>query len=107
MGKRTTVVNFWTIEEYENIITSVTDRTAHIMFQIFYYSGFRCGEFLALTLEDIDFENNKISISKSLRRAGGKDIITSPKTPKSVRTVAMPALRKSEFTICDTLTQVI
>lgn len=97
MGKRTTVVNFWTIEEHERIIDSVTDRTAHIMFQIFYYSGFRCGEFLALTLEDIDFENNKIFISKSLRRAGGKDIITSPKTPKSVRTVVMPAFVMNEL----------
>lgn len=56
MGKRTTVVNFWTIEEYQKILSSVTDKTAHIMFQVFYYSGFRCGEFLALTLEDIDFK---------------------------------------------------
>lgn len=56
MGKRTTVVIFWTIEEYQKILSSVTDKTAHIMFQVFYYSGFRCGEFLALTLEDIDFK---------------------------------------------------
>ena len=97
MGKRTTVVNFWTIEEYQKILSSVTDKTAHIMFQVFYYSGFRCGEFLALTLEDIDFEKNKISISKSLRRAGGKDIVTSPKTPKSVRTISMPGFVMDEL----------
>lgn len=97
MGKCTVVVNFWTIEEYEKILSSVTDKTAHIMFQVFYYSGFRCGEFLALTPEDIDFEKNKISISKSLRRAGGKDIITSPKTPKSVRTISMPGFVMDEL----------
>ncbi len=97
MGKRTTVVNFWTIEEYQKILSSVTDKTAHIMFQVFYYSGFRCGEFLALTLEDIDFEKNKISIPKSLRRAGGKDIVTSPKTPKSVRTISMPGFVMDEL----------
>lgn len=67
------------------------------MFQILYYSGFRCGEFLAITLEDIDFESNKISISKSLRRAVGKDIITSPKTPKSVRTIVMPTFVMDEL----------
>ena len=67
------------------------------MFQVFYYSGFRCGEFLALTLEDIDFEKNKISIPKSLRRAGGKDIVTSPKTPKSVRTISMPGFVMDEL----------
>ena len=97
MGKRTTVVNFWTIDEYEKILSSVTDKTAHVMFQVFYYSGFRCGEFLALTLNDIDFKNNKISISKSLRRAGGKDIITSPKTPKSVRTISRPGFVMREL----------
>lgn len=97
MGKRTTVVNFWRIEEYQKILSSVTDKTAHIMFQVFYYSGFRCGEFLALTLGDIDFEKNKISISKSLKRAGGKEIVTSPKTTKSVRTISMPGFVMDEL----------
>ena len=67
------------------------------MFQVFYYSGFRCGEFLALTPADIDFKNNKISISKSLRRTGGKDIVTTPKTPKSVRTISMPEFVMDEL----------
>lgn len=45
---------------------------------------------LALTPQDIDFENNVIKITKSYQRLQGKDIITDPKTPKSKRVISMP-----------------
>lgn len=48
-------------------------------------------ELLALTLADIDFKNNSISINKSFQRIHGNDVITPPKTPKSIRTVSVPA----------------
>ena len=48
------------------------------------------GELLALTPQDIDFENKVIRITKSYQRLQGKDIITDPKTPKSKRVISMP-----------------
>ena len=47
-------------------------------------------ELLALTPQDIDFDNKIIRITKSYQRLEGKDVITDPKTPKSKRNVSMP-----------------
>ena len=63
MGKRTRSQNFWTLDEFNQIIETVTDPTANIALKVLFYSGMRFGELLALTLSDIDFENNTISIT--------------------------------------------
>lgn len=43
------------------------------MFLICLYQGLRRGEMLALTIEDIDFENNKITINKSINNKNKVD----------------------------------
>ena len=48
------------------------------------------GELLALTPADFDFEKGTVKISKTYQRLKGQDVITSPKTKKSNRTVQMP-----------------
>ena len=45
---------------------------------------------LALTPADFDFEKGTVKISKTYQRIKGEDMITSPKTKKSTRTVQMP-----------------
>ena len=55
-----------------------------------YWCGIREGELLALTSVDFDFEKSTVSISKSYQRLNGRDLITSPKTPKSNRVIKMP-----------------
>lgn len=47
-------------------------------------------ELLALTPQDIDFDNKVIRITKSYQRLERKDVVTDPKTPKSKRNVSMP-----------------
>ena len=47
-------------------------------------------ELLALTPADIDFQKQTVTISKTFHRSKGRDIITSPKTKKSNRTIKMP-----------------
>ena len=44
---------------------------------------------LALTKEDVDFENNQISITKTYYTER-RDIITTPKTEQSVRVIDIP-----------------
>jgi integrase len=97
MGKKTVVVNFWTKKEYECFLSTVRSKQAHITFQVLYYSGIRFGELLALTPKDIDFESNVISITKSLQRLKREDIVASPKTPKSIRDITMPAYVMKEL----------
>ena len=82
---------FWTRDEFTAFIEALKDRPAsYAAFMTLYYTGMREGELLALAPADIDFEKSAITISKSYQRLGGKDVITSPKTPKSNRVVTMP-----------------
>ena len=55
------------------------------------------GELLALTSEDFDFSKGTLRINKSYQRIGGEDIVTDPKTPKSVRIVQMPDFLTAEM----------
>lgn len=52
---------------------------------------------LALSKQDIDFENNQIHISKTYYRTDRRDIITTPKTEQSVRTIDIPEFLKEEI----------
>ena len=82
---------FWTKEEYLKFIEAVKDKPySYHAFQILYWCGLRVGELLALTSQDIDFDNKVIRVTKSYQRLEGKDVITDPKTPKSKRNVSMP-----------------
>lgn len=47
-------------------------------------------ELLALTASDFDFDKGTVTISKSYQRLHGEDVITTPKTKKSNRTIKMP-----------------
>ena len=74
----------------------IQERTMPTQLQVFYhlaiYSGCRRGELLALTWNDIDFENQKIVINKavSLLRSG-EQITKDPKTKKGNRELRLPA----------------
>lgn len=89
---------FWTVEEFKLFLDKISDKPqSRAAFLVLYYTGVRIGELLALEKGDIDLENSKIIISKSYQRLGRKDVITPPKTPKSNRTISMPAF------LCDEL----
>jgi integrase len=50
----------------------------------------RSGELLALTPADFNFDRQELTINKSYQRLKRRDVITSPKTPKSNRTIKLP-----------------
>ena len=88
---------FWTQEEYQTFIEAVADKEeSFIAFEILYWCGIRLGELLALTPADFDFKNCKLRINKSFQRLQGKNVITSPKTPKSNRVIYMPEFLAEE-----------
>ncbi|MFQ9447487.1 MAG: tyrosine-type recombinase/integrase [Christensenellales bacterium] len=58
--------------------------------EMLFWCGLREGELLALTPSDFDFEKGTVSVSKTYTRLNRKDVITTPKTEKSNRTVQMP-----------------
>lgn len=83
-------VEFWTHDEFRLFIASVENPMYSLLFSILYYAGLRCGEALALTPTDIDLEKGVISVTKTYYRTQKQDVITSPKTPNSVRNVPIP-----------------
>ena len=91
MGKRTRSQKFWTVDEFNQIIATVTDPAAHTALMVLFYSGMRFGELIALNLGDFDFNSNTINITKSLQhRAKLGDIVTPPKTDNGIRCISMP-----------------
>lgn len=53
------------------------------------YTGLREGEALALKWSDIDFENKQLSVTKTATRNHWKQIIQTPKTKNSIRTISI------------------
>ena len=89
---------FWTKEEYLRFAEEMMDKPrSYYAFEMLYWTGIREGELLALTPADFDFEKGNVSINKSYQRLNGEDLITDPKTPKSIRAVKMPRFLVEEM----------
>lgn len=82
---------FWTKDEYLKFADEMMDKPlSYYAFEMLYWTGVREGELLALTPADFDFEKRTVTINKSFQHLKGKDVITSPKTEKSNRTIRLP-----------------
>lgn len=93
---------FWTKEEYLKFADVMMDKpVSYYAFEMLYWCGIRLGELLAITLSDFDFDRHTVTINKSYQRLKGRDVITSPKTVKSNRTIKMPKF------LCDEMQEYI
>ena len=82
---------FWTQDEFQKFVESVEDEPVwYAIYMTLYYTGIREGELLALTPADIDLEKKMLTVNKNYQYLNGKEIITTPKTQKSIRTISMP-----------------
>ncbi len=91
-------IDFWTREEYRRFADEMMDKPmSYYAFEMLYWCGIREGELLALTPADFDFKAGTVSISKSYQRLHGEDVITTPKTKKSNRTIKMPDFLRDEM----------
>lgn len=61
-----------------------------VLFALAVYTGLRKGEILALEWSDIDFENNRVTVTKAAAVVNNQQIVKVPKTRNSYRTVAIP-----------------
>lgn len=90
MGKKDAdEMQIWTVEQFKQAMVCCKRDSDRLAFEIMFYGGLRIGEALALTPADID-EAKVISITKSYTRLHGEDVISTPKTPKSIRDVTIP-----------------
>jgi integrase len=89
---------FWTKEEYKKFSEAIMDKEiSFYSFEMLYWTGIRLGELLALTMEDFDFVKNTVRINKSYQRLEKQDLVTTPKTPKSKRTIKLPKFLVEEM----------
>lgn len=84
-------IEFWTKTEFDEFSSYLVPQSPfYYSFLTLYWCGLRVGELLALTRDDFNFQDRTLVINKSYQRLKGKDVITTPKTEKSNRTVTMP-----------------
>lgn len=99
-NSQTKKLNFWTPEDYELFISCFSgDPEAFTAFEILYWTGMRQGELLALTPADIDLTRCLIHITKTYTQIDGEDIISTPKTKKSIRDVGIPRFLADEINV--------
>ncbi|GAA7447784.1 site-specific integrase [Helicobacter pylori] len=77
-------INPFSLEEIKALIESAPSLRLKAFLVVAFFTGLRTGEQLALLWSDIDFENKKININKSLNLSGA---ITIPKNKPSIREV--------------------
>lgn len=87
--KQADEMEIWSLEEFNKFISSKDNYKSIAMtgFNILFWCRLKTGELLALTKEDINFEKKTLRRNKSYQWLKGKDIITTPKTPKSNRVI--------------------
>lgn len=91
-------LNFWTLEEYRKFINTFDKGSMHyLMFELLFWTGMREGELLALTKSDIDVGQMTLRINKTYFRLHGEDVITTPKTDSSIRTIDLPKFLVDEI----------
>ncbi len=90
-------MNFWTLEEYNQFTAVIDDMYFKNAFDLLYWCGIRKGELLALTPEDFDFEHDTVRINKSIQRIHKQDVVTAPKTRRSVRTLMLPGFLSGQI----------
>ena len=77
------------LQEFNKMIDCVTDKENKFFYIILFWTGMRKGELLALTYEDVDFENKTIMINKNFQIVKREKLITNPKTPKGRRVITV------------------
>lgn len=96
-AKKAGEMQFWTREEYLAFSRSMMDKPeSFLAFELLYWTGMRVGELLALTPADFDFRRHAVSITKSYQRLQKRDVITPPKTKKSIRSIVLSDFLEDE-----------
>ncbi|MBY0757451.1 tyrosine-type recombinase/integrase [Clostridium sardiniense] len=104
--KRTNRINPFTLEEQQLFIGAIKGHKFEMLFITALNTGMRRGELLALTWNDVDFNNNTISINKTANytttvskngRGNGEIFVQTPKTVSSIRTIPIPVFLKDKL----------
>lgn len=82
--------NIYTAEEILHLLAVLQDTPYEMAVALAAVCGLRRGECLALTEEDVDFENRTIRINKQLVDIDNKGVVWEPKSEDSNRIISAP-----------------
>ena len=85
-------------ESEQSRLEQLTMETGNLNYLVCLYTGLRVGELCALRYEDINFEENTLSVCRSVKRVSSdsqngtatKLVVGDPKTESSVREIPLP-----------------
>ncbi len=100
--EETKEVEAFTLEEVADILNALESEPWNIraIIEVALFTGCRRGEIVGLKWADIDFENRRISVKRSIYKlSDGKAREKDPKTKSSIRTISIPER------LCKTLTE--
>ena len=100
--EETKEVEAFTLEEVDDILKALESEPWHIraVIEVALFTGCRRGEIVGLKWSDIDFENQRISVKRSIYKlSDGKAREKEPKSKCSIRTISIPER------LCKTLTE--
>ncbi|WRE39182.1 site-specific integrase [Helicobacter pylori] len=83
-AKEAKAIEPFSLEEVKTLLENAPSLRLKAFLIVAFFTGMRTGEQLALTWEDIDFNNKTITIDKSLNELGQ---ITTPKNKPSIREI--------------------
>lgn len=90
-----TTMQYWAPEETKAFLDSVRDDRLYALWLLFATTGMRRGEAMALRWDDVDFDRSRVSIQRSLVVNSGVVKIETPKTDRSVRSIAISPASKN------------
>ena len=92
-------IKAFSLDEQKSFLKAIDTNKNKLLFTFLLGTGLRIGEALALTWEDIDFDENTVSIYKSVKRVSkiinkkrqpSEILVQTPKSQSSIRTVPIP-----------------
>lgn len=86
-------MQIWTLNQYESFIQCEMKQAGRLAFDIFYWSGIREGELLALSITDFQIGapgEYWLNVDKNYEVVKSVEYILTPKTPNSIRRISIP-----------------
>lgn len=81
----------WTVEECYEFLNQTKGSIYYVVYLLAIFTGMRRGEILGLSIENVDFEENKITIDQQLISVGGKvELDKTLKSKSSYRVIDVP-----------------
>lgn len=98
ISKGKSIVLYWSKEEFEVVLSKIYtnefyEHMCFVMIWLYYMTGIRVSEGLALNWSDIDFKRKKLKIHHTLEMVNQKNFIRKPftKTENGLRTISLDA----------------